>query len=84
MSALTYAIPMLERNGAARNKNIKVIMTFIMKEVFMMNFGGFLFNPHYLHTLLHDAINSLRAPKDHYEYFFHNEGHYDLNRFSVQ
>jgi hypothetical protein len=36
-------------------------MTFIMKEVFIMNFGGFLFNPHYLHTLLHDVI------KTHYE-----------------
>ena len=36
-------------------------MTFIMKEIFIMIFGGFLFNPHYLHTLLHDVI------KTHYE-----------------
>ena len=36
-------------------------MRLIMIEVLIMNFGGFLFNPHYLHTLLHDVI------KSHYE-----------------
>ena len=30
-------------------------MRLIMIDVLIMNFGGFLFNPHYLHTLLHDA-----------------------------
>ena len=36
-------------------------MRLIMIEVLIMNFGGFLFNPHYLHTLLHELI------KSHYE-----------------
>ena len=36
-------------------------MRLIMIEIFIMNFGGFLFNPHYLHTLMHDVI------KTHYE-----------------
>ena len=36
-------------------------MSLIMREVLIMNFGGFLVNPHYLHTLLRDVI------KIHYE-----------------
>ena len=37
-------------------------MRLIMIEIFIMNFGGFLFNPHYfMHTLMHDVI------KTHYE-----------------
>ena len=31
-------------------------MRLIMKEVLIMNLGGFMVNPHYLHTLLHDVI----------------------------
>ena len=36
-------------------------MRLIMIEILIMSFGGFLFNPHYLHTLMHDVI------KTHYE-----------------
>ena len=37
-------------------------MRLIMIEILIMNsFRGFLFNPHYLHTLMHDVI------KIHYE-----------------
>ena len=36
-------------------------MRLIMTEILIMSFGGFLFNPHYLHTLMHDVI------KTHYE-----------------
>ena len=36
-------------------------MRLIMIEVIIMNLGGVLFNPHYLHTPLHEVI------KSHYE-----------------
>ena len=38
-------------------------MRLIMIEILIMNFGGLLFNPHYLHTLLHDVI------KKNFSYF---------------
>ena len=38
-------------------------MRLIMIEIFIMNFGGFLFNPHYLHTLMHDVIKTHHEPQ---------------------
>ena len=34
----------------------------IMIEVLIMNFGGVIVNQHYLHTLLHDVIESYYDP----------------------
>ena len=33
-----------------------------MIEVLIMNFGGFLFNPHYLHTLVHNVVEAHWEP----------------------
>ena len=38
-------------------------MRLIMIEVLIMNLGGFLFNPHDVHTRLHDVIKSHSGPE---------------------
>ena len=43
-------------------------MRLMMIEILIMSFGGFLFNPHYLHTLMHDVIKThYELPKTHNE-----------------
>ena len=37
-------------------------MRLIMNEVLIMNLGGVIVNQHYLHTLLHDVIESYYGP----------------------
>ena len=37
-------------------------MRLIMNEILIMNFGGVIVNQHYLHTLLHDVIESYYDP----------------------
>ena len=43
-------------------KHIRVIMRLIRIEVPVMHFGGVIVNQHYLHTLLHDVIESYYDP----------------------